>query len=108
MRQRGAQRAVADCRPQRHPEVLLPGTPICRWVDSVDHEQMTGVLEKGEKLLLYTDGLDGIHTGRASTDDLSAILMCDLHGRQLLDEIKKKFTQTRADDVTMVLCEREG
>jgi sigma-B regulation protein RsbU (phosphoserine phosphatase) len=89
-------------------EVLLPGTPICRWVDSVDHEQMTGVLEKGEKLLLYTDGLDGIHTGRASTDDLSAILMCDLHGRQLLDEIKKKFTQTRADDVTMVLCEREG
>ncbi len=89
-------------------EVLLPGTPICRWVDSAMHEQMEGVLEEGEKLFLYTDGLDGIHTEQASSDDLSAILMSDLHGRELLGEIKKKFTQTRADDVTMLVCERES
>jgi sigma-B regulation protein RsbU (phosphoserine phosphatase) len=88
-------------------EILLPGTPICRWVDSADHDQLTGVLEKGEKLFLYTDGLDGIHTEQASSEDLSAILMSDLHGRQLLDEIKRKFTQTRADDVTMLVCERD-
>jgi len=87
-------------------EILLPGTPICRWVDSAMHEQMEGVLEKGEKLFLYTDGLDGIHTEQASSEDLSAILMSELHGRLLLDEIKKKFTQTRADDVTMLICER--
>lgn len=88
-------------------EILLPGTPICRWVDTVSHEQVEGVLEKGEKLFLYTDGLDGIHTEQASSQDLSGILLSDLHGRELLDEIKKKFTQTRADDVTMLVCERE-
>ncbi|MGI5848856.1 MAG: hypothetical protein ACOX8Q_02105 [Christensenellales bacterium] len=31
----------------------------------------------------------------------------DLRGQKLLDEIKLKFTQTKADDVTMLLCERE-
>lgn len=93
--------------PNHIKEVLLPGTPICRWVDSAMHLQMEGVLEKGEKLFLYTDGLDGIHTEQASSQDLSAILMSGLHGPQLLEEIKKKFTQTRADDVTMLVCERE-
>ena len=39
---------------------------------------------------------------------MSDILLSErLHGKQLLDEIKKKFTQTRADDVTMLLCERD-
>jgi sigma-B regulation protein RsbU (phosphoserine phosphatase) len=89
-------------------EVLLPGTPICRWVDAVSHEQVEGVLEKGDKLFLYTDGLDGIHTEQASGQDLNDILLSGLHGSQLLSEIKKKFTQTRADDVTMLVCEREA
>ena len=90
-------------------EILLPGTPICRWVDNAWREEVSGVLHKGERLFLYTDGLDGIHTEQASSEDLSAILQSpDLHGKALLAEIKKKFTQTRADDVTMLLCERDG
>lgn len=88
-------------------ELFLPGTPICRWVDSANHEQISGVLNKGEKLFLYTDGLDGIHTGEASNKKLSDILINQtLKGKELLGEIKKQFTQTRADDVTMLLCER--
>lgn len=89
-------------------EIILPGTPICRWVDNARREEVGGVLEKGERLFLYTDGLDGIHTEQASSQDLSEILQDEtLHGKQLLTEIKKKFTQTRADDVTMLLCERD-
>jgi hypothetical protein len=69
---------------------------------------MTGVLNKGERLFLYTDGLDGIHSGTSADEDLKRILMnSSLGGRELLDIIKKEFTQTKADDVTMVLCERE-
>ncbi len=89
-------------------EILLPGTPICRWIENAYRDEYTGVLQKGEKLFLYTDGLDGIHTEQASGRNLSEILLSDrLHGKQLLDEIKRKFTQMRADDVTMLLCERE-
>ncbi len=89
-------------------EILLPGTPICRWVDNARRDEFEGVLEKGERLFLYTDGLDGIHTEQASRQDLSDILLSEsLHGKQLLDEIKRKFTQMRADDVTMLLCERD-
>jgi sigma-B regulation protein RsbU (phosphoserine phosphatase) len=89
-------------------EILLPGTPICRWMDNPRRDEYSGVLQKGERLFLYTDGLDGIHTEQASRRNLSDILLSErLHGRQLLDEIKRKFTQTRADDVTMLLCERD-
>jgi sigma-B regulation protein RsbU (phosphoserine phosphatase) len=89
-------------------EIMLPGTPICRWMDNARRDEFEGVLEKGERLFLYTDGLDGIQTEQASRQNLSDILLSErLHGKQLLDEIKKKFTQTRADDVTMLLCERD-
>ncbi len=89
-------------------EILLPGTPICRWMDNARRDEFAGVLEKGERLFLYTDGLDGIQTEQASRQNLSDILLSErLHGKQLLDEIKKKFTQTRVDDVTMLLCERD-
>lgn len=90
-------------------EILLPGTPICRWADNSMRSETSGMLQKGERLFLYTDGLDGIHTEQASSQDLSDILQSDaIYGKQLLGEIKKKFTQTRADDVTMLLCERIG
>jgi len=89
-------------------ELFLPGTPICRWVEHANHDQAQGLLKKGEKLLLYTDGLDGIHTGEESNQKLCNILQDgSLSGTALLDEIKKQFTQTKADDVTMLLCERK-
>ena len=65
------------------------------------------MLEKGERLFLYTDGLDGIHTGQATSQKLNEILLGDaLYGEKLLGEIKKNFARTKADDVTMLLCER--
>ncbi len=89
-------------------ELFLPGTPICRWAGYYEREEMSDTLKKGEKLFLYTDGLDGIHTGQTSNESLRQILQSGgLKGVKLLDEIKKKFTQTKADDVTMVLCERD-
>lgn len=89
-------------------ELFLSGTPICRWAGMHIREESKDALKKGERLFLYTDGLDGIHTGFASNEKLKHILVDPkLKGRRLLDEIKKKFTQAKADDVTMVLCERE-
>jgi sigma-B regulation protein RsbU (phosphoserine phosphatase) len=89
-------------------ELFVPGTPVCRWVDGGTREEQQGKLLHGEKLFLYTDGLDGIHTGGASSRGLCEILQSPhLHERRLLEEIKKNLMRTRADDVTMLLCERE-
>lgn len=89
-------------------ELFVPGTPVCRWVETMSREEQRGVLLSGEKLFLYTDGLDGIHSDSASNRNLYEILQSSrLHERRLLEEIKKNFTRTRADDVTMLLCERE-
>lgn len=89
-------------------ELFVPGTPVCRWVETMNREEQQGVLLNGEKLFLYTDGLDGIHSDSASNRNLYEILQSrQLHERKLLEEIKKNFTRTRADDVTMLLCERE-
>ncbi len=97
---------IADAGSVR--ELFLSGTPICRWAGTHIREESTDMLIKGGKIFLYTDGLDGIHTGFSSNENLKRILLDHkLKGKWLLDEIKKKFTQTKADDVTMVLCERE-
>jgi len=88
-------------------EIMLPGTPICRWAENARRDEYKASLKKGDRLFLYTDGLDGIHT-QAPSDDLNMILKNEaLNGKTLLAEIKKKFTQLRADDVTMLLCERD-
>ena len=90
-------------------ELFLPGAPICRWVSSSVHEEASGVLKKNERLFLYTDGLDGIHTGPDTNKKLNQILLSDdLHGKKLLGEIKKNFAHTKLDDVTMLLCERHS
>jgi sigma-B regulation protein RsbU (phosphoserine phosphatase) len=89
-------------------ELFLPGAPVCRWAITRKREEMAGVLKRGERLLLYTDGLDGIQTGLPFDQKLKQIMLDgSLRGAQLLAEIKKKFTQTKADDVTMLLCERK-
>ena len=89
-------------------ELFVPGTPVCRWVEGGTRDEQRGVLSRGEKLFLYTDGLDGVHSGTASNLGLHEILQSSkLHERKLLEEIKKNFTRTRADDVTMLLCERD-
>jgi len=90
-------------------ELFMPGTPICRWVDTAHREEKSGVLQKGERLFLYTDGLDGIHTAPEMGKKLNEILLStELGGEQLLDDIKKNFARTKADDVTMLLCERHA
>lgn len=89
-------------------ELFVPGTPICRWVEGANREEYIGVLSHGEKLFLYTDGLDGSHSDTSSNRGLHDILKStQLHERGLLEEIKKNFTRTHADDVTMLLCERD-
>ncbi len=89
-------------------ELFVPGTPICRWAEGGVREEQGGVLSPGERLFLYTDGLDGSHSEASSRGLYEILQSTELRERRLLEEIKKNFTRTRADDVTMLLCERDG
>ena len=89
-------------------ELFLPGNPICRWRMNEVREQKYGKLEKGERLLLYTDGLDDIHVDMYVMHSLHELLLNPAHsGAGLLTAIKEKFAQKKEDDVTMLLCERK-
>lgn len=97
---------IAGCGEVR--ELFLPGTPVCRWTGAHNRKELKGTLRKGERLLLYTDGLDGIHAGTSSDEGLKMLLIDgSIRGRELLNEIKRKYIQVKTDDVTMVLCERD-
>ena len=88
-------------------ELFLPGTPICRWTNAEERSEVTHTLQKGERLLLFTDGLDDVHIDKSVVEALSSMLKDKtLSSRALLDDIKAKFAQKKEDDVTMLLCER--
>jgi sigma-B regulation protein RsbU (phosphoserine phosphatase) len=94
--------------PQGVRELFLPGSPICRWRTNEDREQKYGKLEVGERMLLYTDGLDDIHVDMFVMHSLHELLLnTSLRGSGLLSAIKEKFAQKKEDDVTMLLCERK-
>jgi sigma-B regulation protein RsbU (phosphoserine phosphatase) len=89
-------------------ELFLPGNPICRWRANEKREQSFGKLEKGEKMLLYTDGLDDVHVDSRVMHELHNLLLnSSYQGAKLLSIIKKRFAQKKEDDVTMLLCERK-
>ncbi len=56
-------------------ELFLPGNPICRWTKSETHTQKSGTLQKGERLLLYTDGLDDVHVDISVAESLCDMLL---------------------------------
>ena len=88
-------------------ELFLPGTPICRWTNAEERSEKTDTLKKGERLLLYTDGLDDVHVDKAVAEELGVMLKDKARSNQaLLDNIKAKFAQKKEDDVTMLVCER--
>ncbi|MDD3242656.1 MAG: SpoIIE family protein phosphatase [Eubacteriales bacterium] len=41
-------------------ELMMPGLPVCRWKMEQPRRNETFILSEGEKIMLYTDGLEGM------------------------------------------------
>lgn len=88
-------------------ELFLPGSPICRWTKPERRKEKKGKLHKGDRLFLYTDGIDGVHVDAEVMSKLCDIIKDkSISKNDLLDKIINKFARKKEDDVTMLLCER--
>lgn len=89
-------------------EIFSPGTPISSWFENPDFFVENGKLEKGGKILLFTDGLDKIHLDNKTVIGLRRLLFNKkVLGDRLLDKIINKYANKKEDDITLLLAERE-
>ncbi len=89
-------------------EILSPGLPISNWATQPEFVVETGTLNPGGRILLYTDGLDKIHEDVLTLEGLKQQLkLRTVAGTQLLNRIIYKYAINRADDITLLMVERE-
>jgi phosphoserine phosphatase RsbU/P len=89
-------------------EIFSPGNPISSWFETPVFTVKDSKLKKGGKLLLFTDGLDEIHTGTATLEGLKKLVdQKKVLGERLLDKIIKKYASFSEDDITLLIAERE-
>ncbi len=89
-------------------EIISPGLPISNWSAQPEFAVRTGMLNPGGRILLYTDGLDKIHEDALTLDGLKQQLkLKTVAGTQLLNRIIYKYAINRADDITLLMVERE-
>jgi len=89
-------------------EIATPGLPVCTWVKKPSFESQTGKIERGRRLLMFTDGLDGIHVMNSTMDGLKKTLSeKQVSGEDLLGKIIMEYATCGEDDITLLMAERD-
>lgn len=94
-------------------QVYLPGLPICSMFEGVNYEVKTITLNKGDRILFYTDGVSEGKNADNVEFESNLYKICKekstLNSKELLDDIYdelKAFTKGNiTDDVAMLLIE---
>ena len=89
-------------------EIISAGLPISNWTNKPEFLVKKATLKPGGRILLYTDGLDKIHENAMTLEGLKQQLkLKTVVGTQLLNRIIYKYAINRADDITLLMVERE-
>lgn len=88
-------------------ELSMGAPPICRWFEAPEYRDASAILEPGGRLLLYSDGINGIQSDAEVKRKLCGFFEeepfeCDL----FISQVKEELYQDPADDLTMLICER--
>jgi len=88
-------------------ELYMSAPPISRWFEDHDFKDAKGLLKKGDRLLIHSDGLYGTHgddTVKAQLHELFAA--DDFDCEKFVGSVQDKLYVNQVDDLTMLVCQR--
>ncbi len=89
-------------------ELEASGVPISLWFDKPEYELKEGMLNKGGRLLLFTDGINGIHTRPKVKENLYQLFGSPwFDAKQFITTVRNNLSGNCYDDLTLFICERE-
>ncbi len=90
-------------------EIYMPNTPICDWFEENEFEDDYFEMQRGDRLLIFSDGLFGIHEDAQVQAQLLEMLGAEgFDGKQFIQKVRNLLHNNVTDDLTMLLCERMG
>ena len=87
-------------------EIFLPGSPICAWSDHAGGKEASFRLEKGGRLLLYTDGMLDIDRNDPESRIISKFAEDPFSAESFIKYFKELHALNPSDDLLMFICER--
>lgn len=88
-------------------EISMGAPPISRWFKKPEFVNAKSRLEPGNRLLIYSDGINGIQGETGAKERL-----CELFGQQpfnsdkFISTVKSELYASPEDDLTILICER--
>lgn len=90
-------------------ELYMPSPPISRWFLGQKYAQKEDVLGTGERVLLFSDGVPDLQTDDAVKAQFEALFAVeDFSTRQFLYAVRRDMQTRRQDDLTLLVCSRDG
>lgn len=86
-------------------ELYMPSHPLCDWFSEKPYEDVFFEFKPGMRMLIYTDGVDDIHSDPKVKERLFELLGSkEFSGRKFIDEVREELHGNPEDDLTMLLC----
>lgn len=89
-------------------ELYMPSHPLCDWFGEEEFQDGFFEFKKGMRMLIYTDGVDNIHSDPKVKDRLFELLgKKEFSSRQFISEVREELHSKPEDDLTMLLCVKQ-
>jgi sigma-B regulation protein RsbU (phosphoserine phosphatase) len=89
-------------------ELYMPSHPLCDWFTDMPYQDGSFLFEDGMRMLIYSDGVDNIHSDPKVKEWLFELLgKPQLRGETFIEEVREELHSNPEDDLTMLLCVRE-
>ena len=89
-------------------ELYMPSHPLCDWFLDTPFTDGTFTFEEGMRFLIYSDGVDNIHSDPKIKERLFELLgKKDFDSKTFIEEVREELHSKPEDDLTMLLCEKK-
>ncbi len=90
-------------------ELYMSAPPLSRWFNDPDFRDAEGALHTGDRLLIYSDGIHGIHSDEGVKDRLYDLFSADdFDCEKFVGNVHGELHVRPVDDLTMFICQRTG